>query len=484
MSGDDGLFDDPPILDITFSANHKSPGLTLLFYPYSDDYASEVRATWFNGAGEVIRTGIYEIDGTTGYIDQSVPSFRRIRLEFLKTNIRNRYIKMSGINYGEGQSMQDDTIDTASILEEIDPTSNEVTINTLGFKIRTKDPRFSIVSGLGDDMLMRNQPMTVIADDVEIGTFFLQSHKDVHGNGTVIEFSAIDAIGVMDQYPFYGDIYNNVTVESILDRLFAICFPTQLITYQLDGPLQGKRVSGWIPKGTCRTALQQICFAIGAVADDSRRTFVWIYTRDTELDHTIPWVYQGPTIQPTEYYSGVDVVAHEYAKGDEVAEAHKATYPVGRREVLFAEPLYDVAVSSGSASIVERSANHVILNVTAQSEIILTGKKYIVNQSVFSERDPDIPPGEVENVRTYSNCTMLAPTDAPQIAQSLYQYLRQRASFDGDVRLDNNEVGQVVEVPTAGHAIRGTIEQLGINLRGGRARMKVIGNVMDDPGRG
>lgn len=481
ISGDDGAFPSPPTLDILFSFNHKSPGLTFLFYPHSDDYASFARVVWYDGSGAVVKSGTYQLDGIEAYIQESVPSFRRIKIEFLSTNIRGRYVKLAGINYGQGQSMQDDTIDKAKVLEEVDPTSNEITINTMNFTIRTKDPRFSIVSGVGDDMLMRNQPMTIMADEAEFGTFFLQNWKDVYGNGTVIDFSAIDAIGVMDLYQFWGDVYKNVPIETILEQLFDICFPTRLIRYQIDSLLAGKRVSGWIPTGTCRQALQYICFAIGAAADDSRADYVRIYPPETVLDHVIERgeIYHGPQLQPTTYYSGVDVIAYEYAKGDEEVEAHKATYQAGRKEIRFSEPLHSITVSGGA--LLDSTANHAIINIQSAGEVIVTGKKYIVNQSVFGERE-EVAAGEVENVKIYDNCTMLSPNDAPQIAVGLFRYLKQRAQFDGDVRLEERKVGKVVEIPTAvrgalGNPIQGTIEQLDTNLRAGKARMKVIGSV-------
>ena len=99
ISDDQGIFADPPTLDITFTANHKSPGVSLYFYPHADDYANRVRATWYDRTGDVVQSGTYEIDGVNGEIAENVQSFRRLRLEFLSTNIRNRYGKLIGLDY-------------------------------------------------------------------------------------------------------------------------------------------------------------------------------------------------------------------------------------------------------------------------------------------------------------------------------------------------------------------------------------------------
>jgi len=508
MSDENGLFDAPPTLDIGFTFNHKSPGLTLLFYPHSEDWASEVRVAWYSVppeyeyrrdrnsgfiqvevySGVIIKSGTYTISSTVGQIVENIVNFRHIKIEFLSTNIRHRFVKMSGINYGQGRSFQDSDIDTASILEEIDPTSNEITINTLNFRIKTHNPEFSLVSGVGDDMLMSNQQMTIIGDQKEFGTFFLQfPWKDVHGNGTVIDFQAVDAIGVMDKYDFWGDVYVDVPIETLIGQLFAICFPTQLIRYVIDPVFAGLRVSGWIPKCKCRQALQYICFVIGAVADDSRRDYVWIYKPDTEISGVVDKRYMGPTIEPTTYYSGVDVISYEYALSDETMEAFKGVLPAGQKPIRFNEPINNIQISSG-ATILSKSANHAIINVTVPGEITITGNRYIVNQTVFSER-AEVPAGEVENIKTYDNCTLMSPAYAPKRAGSLFAYLKQRTQWTGDIRLEDREVGYKYEIPTAsrtysgqvyqGLPIQGTAEQLDINMRGNRARMKVIGDVVD-----
>lgn len=500
MSDESGLFASPPTLDIGFNYNHKSPGLTLLFYPHSDDYAEEVRVTWYSTppqyeykedgrggfiqieiySGVIITSGIYTILSNIGQINENVTGFKHIKIEFLSTNIRHRYIKLAGINYGAGKVFEDSDIDTANILEEIDPISNRISINTLNFRIKTHEADFSMVSGIaGDSMLMRNQQFNVVADNKDFGTFFLQfPWRDVYGTGSVFDFQAIDAIGVMGKYQFWGGIYNNVTIESIIAELFRICFPTQLIRYQIDPVFAGRRVSGWIPITTCHEALRYICFAIGAVADTSRRDYVWIYERDREITHVIPkeHLYIAPTLSPTDYCSGVDVVAYEYVPSDEIVEAHKATYPIGRRPIKFSEPLYDIQVSG--AQKVEQSENHVIINVTVAGEIIITGKRYIVNTPVFSAH-AEVEAGEVESVVTYDNCTLVHPSYAQAVADDIFSHLKQRARIETDVRLGDLEPGYIAEVPTYDRPINGTIEQLDISLRGGRARMKVIGDVAD-----
>lgn len=282
MSDDNGLFESPPTIDITFGSNHKSKGLTIVFYPFSDDYANRVNVTWYaSDYTTVLQMGTYQLNSNVGIIEENVAEWRRITIKMLSTNNRNRWIKLRGIEYGLPRTFEDSDINTASILEEVDPISDILSINTLNFQVKTHTPEFSPISGdIGDTMLMRKQPLTVTADDRPFGTFFLNKWEDVNNRGNTFDFSAIDAIGVMDEYEFRGGLYNDVLASVVLQQLFDICFPTKLIKMVLDNDFVDSRLTGWIPICTCREALQLICFAIGAVADTSRRDYVWIYKRE------------------------------------------------------------------------------------------------------------------------------------------------------------------------------------------------------------
>ena len=131
LSDEAGNFANPPALDISFHANHKSRGLTLYFYPFTDDYAKEICVTWYDSRDEVIKTGIYALNSNIGVISEPVIDFRRIAVEFLSTNIRHRFIKLYALEYGVIRILPDEEIDSCRILEEIDPTVESISINIL-----------------------------------------------------------------------------------------------------------------------------------------------------------------------------------------------------------------------------------------------------------------------------------------------------------------------------------------------------------------
>lgn len=281
-SDENGEFAAPPRVDIAFGSAHKSAGLSLYFYPFSDDWASKVEICWFAPNGTtLLHRGQYRLGGTTAVVQQAVSGWGRITIAFLQTNIPRRFIKLQGLEYGLIRQFDDQTVDTAEILEEIDPLSDVVSVNTLRFCIKTHHPAFSHISGnLQDDMLMRGQSLQVEADGKPFGTFFLDNWKDTTGGGMVFSFSAHDALGVLDKQEFMGGVYTGKPAIELVEELWNICFPTRFIRYRFDKDLADATVTGFLPISSCRQALQQIAFAIGAAVNSEREGVVWLYKRD------------------------------------------------------------------------------------------------------------------------------------------------------------------------------------------------------------
>ena len=312
MSGADGLFENPPTLDMFFGSQRRSRGFTFYFYPHTDDYASMVRITWYSSHDDedVIQSSIYELNYNLAAAHESVGGWRRVKFEFLSTNIPFRYIKLYGINFGISGDLSDREISSARILEEIDPTSESLSVNTMNAIIRTRNSIFSpITSPDYDDMMMARQMLEMRRDGILFGKFFLdpKGWADPHQDGIEFELFSGDAIGVMDSCRFMGGMYVDEPVTSILDEIFGIVFPTGTIKYVLDPAFEGELINGWIPIVTCAAALQHICFALNATADTARIGDVYIYPR--EVDVKSDGIPQTDDMQP--FIDIVDIQSYE-----------------------------------------------------------------------------------------------------------------------------------------------------------------------------
>ena len=480
LSDGNGDFTVYPTLDITFGGKHKSPGLTIYFYPHTDDYASLVDITWYDISNVAIKTGQYTFTSDVGQVIESVVDYNRVRISFRKTNIRNRFVKIFAIDFGLIRVLFDPEISMCKIRESIDPTVEKISINNLNLKIRTRNSLYNpITSDEFDDMIMERQPLSVYRDDELFGVYFIDEWKDPEQTGITLDIKAEDAMAALDSFSFKGGIYVNKPVVDLLNEIFLIVFPTGLIGYELDSTFVGKTVTGWIPYTDCGTAFQLIMFALSAIADTSRRDYIWIYPLDTVVNSEllITNQYIKGEDRKTEYYSGVDITAYSYSQGSVVSQVYKDDNAIpGQITVKNAMPLHTYTVV-GSATIVQSHPNYVTFNVNSAGAVQINALEYVQSERVFTERIPLVA-GKIEKIKEYTEYTLTSPNIAQQIAINRMNWFNKGIRSKNNIELDNNEVGYLVEVETRGRDILGHMTNLNYDLRANKAESIVVGNVV------
>jgi hypothetical protein len=336
MSDADGVYTYPvELLLISFSTPHKSRGITLHYY---GDTGYTLRVTWYSDTAftHIICSGLYDTSPGTGVIRESVNGYMSIKIEAVASAIPFRHVKVWGIEYGVIRVIFDNEINKCNILEEIDPTAESLSYNTLRTNIRTQSSFISpITSPDFDDMLMELQPIYVSRDGKPFGTFFMDTWEDVYQSGIEFNITADDAVSILDRYPHMGGIYDSEPVTQLLDHIFSYSFPTGIVTYVLDSVYQSSTVSGWIPIGTCALALQHICCALNATVNVGRGGDVYVYPRETdaktesvvETNNIQPWAdindlksYEPPFFIPTgePNYTLLDGGLMEFPDGNEL----------------------------------------------------------------------------------------------------------------------------------------------------------------------
>ena len=213
-------------------------------------------------------------DAVDYYCACKVENYCRIQLAFLETNRPGRYLKLAGIDYGVYLHFSGDEIIKARVLEECDPLSAEISINTLNITLFNQEGRFSILNPDGYfDVLQHRQKLTVWEDvrrsahDTSttsycMGTFYLDDWSNE--DDTLADFTAIDTIGLLDGSPFDGGVYDTHVASLAAEILSG--YP-----YTLDSVLGEERIQGYIPAGTRREALQQLAFALARCGLQPRR---------------------------------------------------------------------------------------------------------------------------------------------------------------------------------------------------------------------
>lgn len=469
MSGENRLFARFPVLDISFSGRHSSVGITLYFDTNDGDLCDLIRVKWYGGE-TLLSEKTFEPDDSFFFCENRVRNYTRIVITFTRTLRPYRYLKLQRIDFGLNLPLDGSNIITSTLLEEVDPLSSEIRINTLNFQMYDKQARFNLVNPQGYyDFLQRKQRVdvheTINEESFYMGSFYLDEPSA--DTEYITTMSCVDMAGIADQTDFYGGIYKNKLVSELLSEIAASAGAG--VFFDLDAHFDHTTVSGHIPICTHREALQQIAFAIGAIVDCSRSRAIKVKPADRESKKFIgkDQNVDDHKILQTELVTGVSVTAHEYVAGDDNTELLNGFLDVGEHTIAFSEPVHSLTVTG--AAISESGANYAILNVTVSGTVLLTGKRYNDNLRVMTAKLEDIPDSERANELRIEDATLVDASRAQEVAERILAYYQNRLEETGTVLLTSKEkAGAMVEIATMSEQVlKGMVESLDVDLVGG-----------------
>ncbi len=415
MSGENGEFASPVVLAIEFSEPHSSLGLTFTFHEPTDDYCNSMNVKWYGASNDLLSDMNYEPDSTVYFADNPIENYEKIVITFYSTNKPYRYLKLSQLDFGQIKLFSGRDLISANVLEEVDPISSELRINTLNFTLYSEDAEFSILNPEGVfKLLQQRQPLKVYEylDGVKknIGTYYLDEWENEDEYN--INMTGMDLIGVIDGTNFAGGTYNNVPAGVIIAEIMS----SADAEYELDESLGNKMLSGMIPVCTHREALQQVAFAIGGIADCSRTHKIKIYPMPNVVSGSIgkDRKFQGHKLKLKPLVTGVEVTAHNYINGED-------------------------------------------------------------HPQIFGVYNTNLSPGDKSNVLTVEDATLVSNSNALEVAQRIYDYYQMRHQDEGETLLQNEECGQLVTIDNLNEQkIQGIVEKLDIDLTGGFIANAVI----------
>lgn len=488
QSNGNGIFATPPVLNIRFDKNHSSSGLTLHFYSPTDDWASKVKVQWYDANDGLLAVAMFTPDAVDYYCACKVENYCRIQLAFLETNRPGRYLKLAGIDYGVYLHFSGDEIIKARVLEECDPLSAEISINTLNLTLFNQEGRFSILNPEGYfDVLQHRQKLTVWEDvrrsahDTSttsycMGTFYLDDWSNE--DDTLADFTAIDTIGLLDGSPFDGGVYDTHVASLAAEILSG--YP-----YTLDSVLGEERIQGYIPAGTRREALQQLAFAIGAVVDCSRGEIIRIVPtpqRASGLIGTDRRLQDGGKVTLLALVTAVSVTAHRYIPGEASEELYKDTLEPGTYRVTFDAPAVADSLAVRGAELSERGVNHCTLTVSKAAEVCVTGHKYSDSATVLRREASNLPSNAQGNEVSVPDATLVSPDRAAAVAARVLDYYAQR--YEQAFRMvagDEKLADRLIVESFGGEMVRGVVTKLEFDLTGGfLADAKIVGRKLSN----
>ena len=407
LSGSDGTISTQPVITITFTQRITTLGITLSFM--GDSYASSLSIVWYDGATQ-LDSKTFTPDSAEYFCSNSVQNYDKVVITFLKTTLPYRRVRLDRIMFGLIRTFEQSELrsGSAKVVQQIDNTSRELPTNTLDFKLSSRENV--------EYIFQTKQQILAYDSSTLVGVFYIDDSARQAEN--IYDIQCVDAIGVLENDPFPDTYYNNASAKTVAE---AICGDFEV---DMEAALQSKTIKGVLVGQNRRTALQQLCFAIGAVADTSGTDKIKIFTlasnTPVELDENR--LRPGGSVSKQPIVTAVTVTAHSYS-------------------------------TRGSGQSVK-----------------INGVTYYDTTSTYTITNTDAPATEKPNIIEVSDCTLVSPSNLQEVTQHLFDEVTRRNTHSVKFRLNGEEPGEYVQTLTPwnttlnGHYIRGSITLSGFAL--------------------
>lgn len=407
LSGDDGKFGEIIYADFVADNLYTSNGIYLTFDTFNGIFANDIDIIWKKG-GETVSTKNFKPDSPAYFCHNKVELYDEVVIFFKSINMPYNRLKLHAIDYGMHTSFDGSELKRVKIIQEINPISSDIAVNTCDFMIHSKRD----IEFIFEEM----QPVKVYFDNQLKSASFIKSSTRKSDSVWLVETE--DYIGLMDKIPYFGGVYTNKNAVELMQDIFS----TAKVPCQIEGTFSDLSVSGYIPYTTCREALMQVAFAVQASVDTSNVDFVKVFSPNNNIVQKIPLnrIMQGQDFSTPSAVTSVEVVSHTYSKTDEEATLYENISVESYDNVFleFSEPVHDLVIVAGE--IISSSENHAVINASAGCT--LKGKKYNHTTTTKTKSNMDVLQTNSENVISVKNATLVSDANVDKILESCYNY--------------------------------------------------------------
>ena len=434
----DGRFTTPPVITISFPQPYTSTGLTFMFWPSMGQWCNKIGVSWYNG-NQLLAQTEEDPDNAEWVLTHAVEAFDRIEISLLGTNIPGQFAKIQQIQIGHVVVFLQDELVKVNLLNEVDPSLCELSIDTMKIEILEKNDRSLIPQ--------KNQEMHLYRDGKQIAAQYITDSS--RENQRFYTFSCQSAIGRLED-DFLGGIYNGYPVYMLLSDV--------LEGFAADwAPFDQNTVTGYLPVCTRREALQQIAFAIGAaVTTQGDGTIRLLPLNDfVSAEFTGSNIFPGGKVSREAQIATVRLFVQSYSKSDETESLINNELISGANLLyVFSSPHYDYQITNGE--IVAAGDNWV--RITANGEVSLSAKKYVHTNSVKTKTNNFATVAERGNVFSVENATLINSANADTVIDRLYDFCVLKHVLTQEAVITNQKAGQKVKsINPWGSAIEGYI---------------------------
>lgn len=408
ISGSDGRFKTPIVLSLAASGQYSSQGITLTFDTYNDIFATDINIKWYR-AGTVLSDMDFSPDRAVYFCRNFVENYDTVEITFRAINMPGNRLKLRVIDYGYDTVFYGAELRSVKLIQELDPISSEIAINTCDFTLDSKtDMEYSFQA---------KQPLSVYFNGRLLATTFVKKSK--RKAKRIWDIQSEDYIGMLDGVPYAGEMFYGADAHAVMSGILTLA----KVPFEIDEAFLEMPVTGYIPYTTSREALMQVAFAVGAVVDTSNSDVVRVFKLDDVITQTIPLqrIMQGQSFADDETVTAVEVTAHTYTAITETVDLYKASESGTGNNIFvkFSEPMHDLSITNGT--ILAGATNYAI--ITANSGCVFKGQKYEHTTISKRKENPLVLAGTLEKVVAIENATLVSANNVDEVLNRCYTWL-------------------------------------------------------------
>lgn len=437
QTDDAGEFSSPVSLVLQADRFFSSAGITLVCDTHRGIFANSVRIAWYQDS-EKIAEESFSPDSAEYFCSKKVEFFNKIEISFISLNAPKNRLRLQGVFFG---------IETHFTAREIKKSSVKHSLSKIADSLSIGSLSFSIISREGIDFVFEErQPVDAFFNDRLIGRYYIKSASKTGQNAYTVKCE--DYIGLLDGAMFEGGVYDSYRT-SVLIR--DIC-DTAGVPVMIENENLNETVTGYLPRMSCRKALQQVLFAIQKCAVSGGSRTLVIKKLSDEITQEIPKkrIMQGISVKEEEAVTGVEIVAHKYTPSEEEEILYDAQRDgeADRIEIIFSEPMYSLRLTNGDFIGLGKKNNNSVV-IMASKNTVLYGKKYIHTTTRKTKNNPLFEGSGIVNVKKIETATLVNPKNIDSLLETCYNYFEKNRSISAKIveGKHESENGYVSDMP-------------------------------------
>lgn len=455
---------DKPCISVELTTDTTTNGFT---FDFKDTFPKKIRIKWYDSSDVLISDMNFTPDNSESFTCfNRIVNFRRAEICFTDTMFPFSRIKLENMDFGIKIIQNAESISNATVLEELNMISSEISINKLNFRLFNKDDQFNLLNPQGYYKYLETGAEVIAyefldGNKIDMGTFYLDKFQSE--NEYEISFDCIDSIGKIAKTNFKkGKIYTGETMKEAVDE---IMLSAGFDKYTIAEELKPIQIYGYIPVCSHREALQQVCFATRSVADCSRSDSINIYritsTPESRIGQNRMFL-DGASIRMKENVSDISITTHRYVKEMTTSTVFEGNLNAGINEIEFTNPTTDLVVSG--ATIIDSGLNFVRINVPSYQNVLISGKIYNDSKIVYNKSYD----GLKNNTLKISDATLVTEENINLVLNHVFDYYGLRKEAEQEFILETEKVGKWYNlVSQLGFIVSGGVESQQIDLVNG-----------------